>query len=148
MKKILFATGLASLLSSAAFAENIGVSMALFDDNFLTVLRNGMIKFHIDVSRFVIAGQDCLGGINHLNMGRQFQVSGGEGAFAFDLQANGSWFILLEAEAQTFQIQNDRRHILPNIRDGRELVFNAGYLDFGHGGPLGPTQEGAANGIA
>jgi inositol transport system substrate-binding protein len=43
MKKILFATGLASLLSSAAFAENIGVSMALFDDNFLTVLRNGMI---------------------------------------------------------------------------------------------------------
>src|SRR5437667_3592645 len=29
-------------MSSSALAANIGVSMALFDDNFLTVLRNGM----------------------------------------------------------------------------------------------------------
>jgi inositol transport system substrate-binding protein len=33
-----------ALGSSAATAETIGVSMALFDDNFLTVLRNGMIE--------------------------------------------------------------------------------------------------------
>ncbi len=43
MKKTLIAAGLASLLSTTAMAENVGVSMALFDDNFLTVLRNGMI---------------------------------------------------------------------------------------------------------
>ena len=30
------------LMASPALAENIGVSMAKFDDNFLTVLRNGM----------------------------------------------------------------------------------------------------------
>jgi inositol transport system substrate-binding protein len=30
-------------MSTTAYAETIGVSMALFDDNFLTVLRNGMI---------------------------------------------------------------------------------------------------------
>ena len=42
MKKTLIAASLVSLMSSAAFAENIGVSMAKFDDNFLTVLRNGM----------------------------------------------------------------------------------------------------------
>ena len=42
MTKTMIAAGLVSLLSSAAFAENIGVSMAKFDDNFLTVLRNGM----------------------------------------------------------------------------------------------------------
>ncbi len=42
MKKTLIAAGLASLLSTTAIAENIGVSMALFDDNFLTVLRNGI----------------------------------------------------------------------------------------------------------
>lgn len=42
MKKTLIAAGLASLISTSAMAENIGVSMALFDDNFLTVLRNGM----------------------------------------------------------------------------------------------------------
>ena len=45
MKKTIIAAGLASLLSSGAYAETIGVSMALFDDNFLTVLRNGMIEY-------------------------------------------------------------------------------------------------------
>ncbi len=44
MKKTLMAAGLAAMMSSSAMAENIGVSMALFDDNFLTVLRNGMIR--------------------------------------------------------------------------------------------------------
>lgn len=42
MKKTLIAVGLASMLSTTAMAENIGVSMAIFDDNFLTVLRNGI----------------------------------------------------------------------------------------------------------
>lgn len=42
MKKILLSTALVAGMASAASAENIGVSMALFDDNFLTVLRNGI----------------------------------------------------------------------------------------------------------
>ncbi|MGL4310165.1 MAG: sugar ABC transporter substrate-binding protein [Paracoccaceae bacterium] len=42
MKKTLIVAGFASLLSTTAMAEGIGVSMALFDDNFLTVLRNGI----------------------------------------------------------------------------------------------------------
>ncbi|MBY6154420.1 sugar ABC transporter substrate-binding protein [Vannielia litorea] len=42
MKKTFIAAGVASLLSTSAMAETIGVSMALFDDNFLTVLRNGI----------------------------------------------------------------------------------------------------------
>jgi inositol transport system substrate-binding protein len=41
MKKILIA-GIVSLMGTTAMAQDIGVSMALFDDNFLTVLRNGM----------------------------------------------------------------------------------------------------------
>ncbi len=44
-KKMLLAVSLtATLMGTVASAENIGVSMALFDDNFLTVLRNGMIE--------------------------------------------------------------------------------------------------------
>jgi inositol transport system substrate-binding protein len=42
MKKTLIAAGFASLLGTTAMAEGIGVSMAAFDDNFLTVLRNGI----------------------------------------------------------------------------------------------------------
>jgi len=44
MKKTLLAAGLATMISTSALAENVGVTMALFDDNFLTVLRNGMVE--------------------------------------------------------------------------------------------------------
>ena len=42
MKKFILGATMSVLLSTAAHAETVGVSMALFDDNFLTVLRNGM----------------------------------------------------------------------------------------------------------
>ncbi|WP_347266599.1 sugar ABC transporter substrate-binding protein [Paracoccus sp. (in: a-proteobacteria)] len=42
MRTILLTSACAISISGAAMAENIGVTMALFDDNFLTVLRNGM----------------------------------------------------------------------------------------------------------
>ena len=42
MKRTLLAAGLVSLMGTTAMADGIGVSMALFDDNFLTVLRNGI----------------------------------------------------------------------------------------------------------
>ena len=42
MKKSFLIAGFAALMSTAAMADGIGVSMALFDDNFLTVLRNGI----------------------------------------------------------------------------------------------------------
>jgi ABC-type sugar transport system substrate-binding protein len=46
MRRILLALAAASVLSSPAFAAaKIGVSMDKFDDNFLTVLRNGMAEY-------------------------------------------------------------------------------------------------------
>jgi inositol transport system substrate-binding protein len=45
MKRILIALAAATALANSAFAANIGVSMDKFDDNFLTVLRNGMIDY-------------------------------------------------------------------------------------------------------
>ena len=45
MKKYLLGVAFAALMSSYAQAENVAVSMARFDDNFLTVLRNGMIEY-------------------------------------------------------------------------------------------------------
>ena len=43
MKKSLLVTGLVSLLASApAMSQELGASIARFDDNFLTVMRNGM----------------------------------------------------------------------------------------------------------
>ena len=45
MKKTLIAAGLAALMSTSAMAETIGASIARFDDNFLTVMRNGMVEY-------------------------------------------------------------------------------------------------------
>jgi inositol transport system substrate-binding protein len=45
MKRTLIALAASALLCGTAYAENIGVSMAKFDDNFLTVLRNGMTDY-------------------------------------------------------------------------------------------------------
>ena len=42
MKKLLLAAGIAALISSPANAETLGVSIANFDDNGLTIMRNGM----------------------------------------------------------------------------------------------------------
>ena len=42
MKKLLLAAACTMVLAAPADAAKIGVSMALFDDNFLTVLRNGI----------------------------------------------------------------------------------------------------------
>ncbi len=42
MKKFILAAGLSALMATSALAENIGASIARFDDNFLTVMRNGM----------------------------------------------------------------------------------------------------------
>ena len=45
MKSALIALAAATALASPAFAAKIGVSMDKFDDNFLTVLRNGMSDY-------------------------------------------------------------------------------------------------------
>ena len=41
MKKVLLTAGLAVLMTSSAMAETIGASIARFDDNGLTIMRNG-----------------------------------------------------------------------------------------------------------
>ena len=45
MKRMLIALAAATILSSPALAAKIGVTMDKFDDNFLTVLRNGMSDY-------------------------------------------------------------------------------------------------------
>lgn len=45
MKKTLIVAGFAALLGTSAIAQDVGVSMAKFDDNFLTVLRNGLVEY-------------------------------------------------------------------------------------------------------
>jgi len=43
MNKLMISAGLVALMGTSAMAETIGASIARFDDNFLTVMRNGMV---------------------------------------------------------------------------------------------------------
>ncbi|MEP2532427.1 substrate-binding domain-containing protein [Shimia sp.] len=45
MKKTLVALGLTTLMSTTAMAQEIGATFSRFDDNWLTVLRNGMVEY-------------------------------------------------------------------------------------------------------
>ena len=45
MRRLLAGVALATLVAQGAAAQNVAVSMARFDDNFLTVLRNGLVEY-------------------------------------------------------------------------------------------------------
>lgn len=58
-KTLLAATAATALMATMANAQNIGVSMALFDDNFLTVLRNGMIDMAAEMDGVTLQVEDA-----------------------------------------------------------------------------------------
>ncbi|MFV0358991.1 sugar ABC transporter substrate-binding protein [Tropicimonas sp.] len=59
MKRFLMTTALVVGVAGSASAENIGVTMALFDDNFLTVLRNGMIDYAATLDGVTVQIEDA-----------------------------------------------------------------------------------------
>ncbi len=59
MKRHLILAAFASLLATTASAQTVGVSMALFDDNFLTVLRNGMIDYSKSMNGVTLQIEDA-----------------------------------------------------------------------------------------
>jgi inositol transport system substrate-binding protein len=70
MKKTLVVAGFAALMGTSVLADGIGVSMAKFDDNFLTVLRNGM-QAHADANGISVqiedAGNDVAKQLDQIN---------------------------------------------------------------------------------
>lgn len=58
MNKTILAGLTLALMTGSAMAANIGVTMALFDDNFLTVLRNGIQKY-ADASGHTVQIEDA-----------------------------------------------------------------------------------------
>ncbi|MDP0927150.1 sugar ABC transporter substrate-binding protein [Paracoccus onubensis] len=77
MKRIMLTTALAAALAGTASAENIGVSMALFDDNFLTVLRNGIRDIAKDMDGVDVQIEDAQNDVaKQLNQINNFIASG------------------------------------------------------------------------
>ena len=80
MKKLALAALALSLMSSAAMAANIGVSMAAFDDNFLTVLRNGLQDYASTMDGVQIQAEDAQNDVaKQLSQVQNFIASGVDG---------------------------------------------------------------------
>ena len=77
MKRLLTATAICAVMGTTAQAENIGVSMALFDDNFLTVLRNGMGDHAASLDDVTLQIEDAQNDVGkQLNQIQNFVASG------------------------------------------------------------------------
>ncbi|WP_114285148.1 sugar ABC transporter substrate-binding protein [Candidatus Halocynthiibacter alkanivorans] len=77
MKRTFLAAAMATLMSTGAYSESIGVSMALFDDNFLTVLRNGMVDYADGLDGVDIQVEDAQNDVGkQLNQIQNFIASG------------------------------------------------------------------------
>lgn len=78
MRKVLIASTMAAaLMGTAASAENIGVSMSKFDDNFLTVLRNGMTDYAGTLDGVTLQIEDAQNDVGkQLNQIQNFIASG------------------------------------------------------------------------
>lgn len=77
MRKIILGVAAAALMNTAAYAETIGVSMALFDDNFLTVLRNGMVDYADSSDDIELQVEDAQNDVGkQLNQIQNFIASG------------------------------------------------------------------------
>ncbi len=63
MKKLLLSTAVLVSMASAASAETIGVSMARFDDNFGTVIRNAMVDYAKSIKGVTIQVEDGQGDV-------------------------------------------------------------------------------------
>ncbi len=76
MKKLILAAAMAALMTSSAHAAKVGVSMALFDDNFLTVLRNG-IQAYADKNGIEVQIEDAQNDVaKQLDQIKNFAASG------------------------------------------------------------------------
>ncbi|EIM77429.1 periplasmic binding protein/LacI transcriptional regulator [Nitratireductor aquibiodomus RA22] len=77
MKKLMMGVAVSALMSTSAMAETVGVSMALFDDNFLTVLRNGMVDYADTLDGVDLQVEDAQNDVGkQLNQIQNFIASG------------------------------------------------------------------------
>jgi ABC-type sugar transport system substrate-binding protein len=71
------AAGLVGVMSTASSTQTVGVSMALFDDNFLTVLRNGMTEHAATIEGLDLQVEDAQNDVGkQLNQIENFIAAG------------------------------------------------------------------------
>lgn len=77
MKRLLIAAGIAAIAGAGAQAQTIGATIARFDDNFLTVMRNGMVDHATGLNGVDLQVEDATDDIGkQIDQVRNFVASG------------------------------------------------------------------------
>ncbi len=77
MKNLLSGAALLTLMAFPASAQSVGVSIANFDDNFLTVLRNGMSDYATEVGGVSLQIEDAQNDVSkQMNQVQNFAAAG------------------------------------------------------------------------
>lgn len=77
MKRTILAVSLAALMSTGAYAQNIGATIAQFDDNWLTVMRTAMVDHANSIEGVSIQVEDAANDVGkQLNQIQNFVASG------------------------------------------------------------------------
>ncbi len=77
MKKLVLGVAFSALMASSAMAETLGASIARFDDNFLTVMRNGMVEHAGGMSGVDLQVEDATDDISkQIDQVKNFVASG------------------------------------------------------------------------
>jgi ABC-type sugar transport system substrate-binding protein len=77
MKKLLVGVAFSALMAQGALAQTVGLSMAKFDDNFLTVLRNGLQDYATTLDGVTVQVEDAQNDVGkQLNQIENFIASG------------------------------------------------------------------------
>ncbi len=80
MKKTLIAAGLAALMSTTSMAAEIGATFSRFDDNWLTVLRNGMVEYAATIDGLNYQQEDASDDLaKQIDQVKNFVASGVDG---------------------------------------------------------------------
>ncbi|WP_349435033.1 sugar ABC transporter substrate-binding protein [Pararhizobium sp. A13] len=79
MKRIGLTAAVMALMAATVHAETIGVSISKFDDNFLTVLREGMTKYAVGLDGVTLQIEDAQGDMSRqLSQVQNFIASGAD----------------------------------------------------------------------
>lgn len=99
MKKFLAGVALTALMATTAQAETIGVAMSLFDDNYLTVLRNNMERHAGELGGVTVQMEDAQGDVSRqLSQVQNFVAAGVDGIIVMLVDADSGKAISKVAE--------------------------------------------------
>jgi inositol transport system substrate-binding protein len=80
MKKTLIVAGIATLMSTTVMAQEIGATFSRFDDNWLTVLRNGMVEHAATIDGVTYQQEDASDDLaKQIDQVKNFVASGVDG---------------------------------------------------------------------